>query len=59
MTLGSKPFKCTQCEARFRTSGHRKTHIDKHNKNKIKDVSILSDQVMAKTDSTQDMSTGL
>uniref|UniRef100_A0AAY5F325 C2H2-type domain-containing protein n=1 Tax=Electrophorus electricus TaxID=8005 RepID=A0AAY5F325_ELEEL len=24
---GSKPFKCPYCELRFRTSGHRKTHI--------------------------------
>lgn len=27
---GSKPFKCPFCELRFRTSGHRKTHIQCH-----------------------------
>lgn len=27
---GSKPFKCPFCELRFRTSGHRKTHIQFH-----------------------------
>lgn len=27
---GSKPFKCPYCELRFRTSGHRKTHIQCH-----------------------------
>lgn len=27
---GSKPFKCPYCDLRFRTSGHRKTHIQFH-----------------------------
>lgn len=27
---GSKPFKCPFCDFRFRTSGHRKTHIQCH-----------------------------
>lgn len=27
---GSKPFKCPFCDLRFRTSGHRKTHIQFH-----------------------------
>lgn len=27
---GSKPFKCPFCDLRFRTSGHRKTHIQSH-----------------------------
>lgn len=27
---GSKPFKCPFCDLRFRTSGHRKTHIQCH-----------------------------
>lgn len=27
---GSKPFKCPFCDLRFRTSGHRKTHIQGH-----------------------------
>ncbi len=27
---GSKPFKCPHCDLRFRTSGHRKTHIQGH-----------------------------
>ena len=29
---GSKPFKCPYCELRFRTSGHRKTHIQCHSR---------------------------
>jgi hypothetical protein len=27
---GAKPFKCPHCEQRFRTSGHRKSHIASH-----------------------------
>lgn len=27
---GAKPFKCPHCEQRFRTSGHRKSHIAAH-----------------------------
>lgn len=44
---GSKPFKCPFCELRFRTSGHRKTHIQFHfrpnsdrNKSKRSSLSI-------------------
>lgn len=29
---GAKPFKCPICDARFRTSGHRKAHIASHTK---------------------------
>ena len=29
---GAKPFKCNQCDATFRTSGHRKNHMLSHNK---------------------------
>lgn len=32
---GSKPFKCPICELRFRTSGHRKTHIQSHYKSNL------------------------
>lgn len=27
---GAKPFKCPHCEQRFRTSGHRKNHVQSH-----------------------------
>ena len=27
---GAKPFKCPHCDQRFRTSGHRKSHIQSH-----------------------------
>ncbi|KAK3731761.1 hypothetical protein RRG08_035428 [Elysia crispata] len=27
---GAKPFKCTHCDQRFRTSGHRKSHMVSH-----------------------------
>lgn len=27
---GSKPFKCSVCNLRFRTSGHRKAHLQSH-----------------------------
>ncbi len=27
---GNKPFDCPHCDKRFRTSGHRKTHITSH-----------------------------
>lgn len=27
---GAKPFKCPHCDQRFRTSGHRKSHITQH-----------------------------
>ena len=27
---GSKPFKCPHCDHQFRTSGHRKSHIQQH-----------------------------
>ena len=29
-TTGSKPFSCPHCDKTFRTSGHRKTHIESH-----------------------------
>ena len=27
---GAKPFVCPHCQMRFRTSGHRKAHIQQH-----------------------------
>lgn len=27
---GAKPFKCPHCDLRFRTSGHRKSHVEQH-----------------------------
>lgn len=30
LLLGDKPFKCDMCDARFRTSGHRKVHMISH-----------------------------
>lgn len=34
--LGAKPFKCPHCELTFRTSGHRKSHMVSHFKDKSK-----------------------
>jgi len=30
---GDKPFQCPHCDQRFRTSGHRKSHVSQHFKN--------------------------
>lgn len=27
---GARPFKCTQCDMRFRTTGHRHLHLQSH-----------------------------
>ena len=43
---GSKPFKCPHCDLRFRTSGHRKSHMAQHFKpnmrKRIKNASMIS-----------------
>lgn len=53
---GSKPFKCPFCDLRFRTSGHRKTHIQFHfrpnsDRNKSKRSSSSSGQASQAQDS--------
>lgn len=53
---GSKPFKCPFCDFRFRTSGHRKTHIQCHFRSngdgrKSKRFSLSAGQMRASQDS--------
>lgn len=40
---GDKPFKCSHCGLRFRTSGHRKSHVIKH----FKTTQSLSNKAQA------------
>ncbi|RXN06522.1 zinc finger protein 236 [Labeo rohita] len=47
---GSKPFKCPHCDLRFRTSGHRKTHIQGHIR--------PSDRKAKRSSSTEQQSSG-
>lgn len=56
---GSKPFKCPFCELRFRTSGHRKTHIQCHFRpNSDSRKSKRSTSSAGQTSQVQDTGTG-
>ena len=41
---GAKPFKCPHCDLRFRTSGHRKSHMTTHLKGTVELRQILNDE---------------
>ena len=37
LCLGAKPFTCTHCDKKFRTTGHLKNHLISHIKGQQKD----------------------
>lgn len=50
---GAKPFKCPHCDQRFRTSGHRKSHVLSHNPDQPKRRKTTLTQIVSEVDTQQ------